>query len=141
MPFSSSTEATSSGEGTIASQSPALKVGIVALITNLAIWSVGAASGIEFAVTGPMFPEPITVGIAAVAVATVLATTLGGLILHLTRHRSDPWWRRLAIIGLIIGVVSMPIGLTASVATKLALSSVHLATGLIWYLLVRRVAR
>ena len=73
-----------------------------------------------------------------VVVMSVAPLLLGGLALALTRRWSPTSWRLLAWVGLVIGVVSMPLFLDATAGTKLTLSPMHLVAGIAWFVLVTR---
>lgn len=115
---------------------------VLALAANLATLAVATAAGAEMMVQPAGATEAMAVGAWLVIVTTVVPLALGTVLLVLLRARGPKGWRLLASVGLAIGILTvvMPLTTTASAGTKTALAFMHVATGLIWYLVVRRAA-
>jgi hypothetical protein len=115
---------------------------LAATILNSALWGLGRLLGVDFVVvprgSAPADAQTISVGI--IAVMTIVPVLLGSGLLAATRGASDRWWPRLAPAGLAVGIVTlaMPLAATASVGTKALLAAMHLVTGVIWFVQVRR---
>lgn len=80
------------------------------------------------------------IGLGAVAVATLVPVLLGGLVLVVSAPRSRRAPGVLAWLGLAIGVLTVitPISAQADLGTKVVLASMHLTTGVVWWLALRR---
>lgn len=121
---------------------PALIAGIGALVVNIVVWSVAALAGVDFEVTWGS-TAPIRIGLVAVTLATILPIVIGGVILALTAPRSARAPTILAWLGLAIGVLTaaMPLAVQADPGTKIALATMHLVTGIVWWLTLRQQSR
>ncbi|MBA3719832.1 MAG: DUF6069 family protein [Actinomycetota bacterium] len=115
---------------------------VLALAANLAALAVATVAGAKMVVQPAGATEAMTVGAWLAIVTTVVPLALGTVLLVLLRARGPKGWRMLASVGLAIGILTvvMPLTTTASAGTKTALAFMHVATGLIWYLVVRRAA-
>ena len=115
---------------------PLLTTVAVTVGTNLAIYLAGWLADVDFTVIqGDTVRHVNAILVVVMSVAPLL---LGGLALALTRRWSPTSWRLLAWVGLVIGVVSMPLFLDATAGTKLTLSPMHLVAGIAWFVLVTR---
>jgi len=114
---------------------------IVAVVVNLVIFGIGKALDVDFVAVptgdGGDHGRP-----AAVALLTVVPLIVGGLLLAALGRRGAGAWNVLAWVGLALGVVSVVAPLDAAVETStgVALALMHVATGVTWFLVVRREA-
>ncbi len=118
---------------------PLLTITGIALAANLAIYLVGWLADVEFVVTQGETVRDINAVL--VVITTIVPLLLGGLALALTRRWAPTSWRVVAWVGLVVGIVSMPVFLDASTGTKLALSPMHLVTGITWFAVLCREPR
>ncbi|HEX6056980.1 MAG TPA: DUF6069 family protein [Intrasporangium sp.] len=120
----------------------AIAIAAAATVLNTALWGAGRLLGVDFVVvprgSAPADAQAISAGI--VAAVTIMSVLLGAVLLAATRRASERWWPRVASTGLAIGLVTlaMPLVATASVGTKGFLATMHLLTGVIWFVQVRR---
>jgi len=117
---------------------PALVVGGVAAITNVAILLLGRLLGLDFAVQ-PAGQAPMTVGVVMVLATTLLPVAIGAAVLAVMRSRGRRAHTLLAGVGLTLGIITTPAPFTASadLGTQVALASMHLTTGVIWFAVLR----
>ena len=108
----------------------------VALAANLALLAVALLAGAE------MVAAQTSIGATFVALNTVGPLLIATLILLPMRRRGARAWRALATTGLAVGFVTSPAPFTVSAedSTRLALAAMHVITGVIWFLVVRRAA-
>jgi Family of unknown function (DUF6069) len=115
----------------------------IAIVINLIVLGLGRVAGADMNVQPPGSPAPMTIGVVQV-VATVLVPLLvaTGLLIAV-RGRGARAWRLLAAVGLAVGLitVAMPVLATATAATTTVLATMHVVTGLAWFILVWRAAR
>lgn len=116
--------------------------GGIALMVNLAVLTVAAITGADMS-GHPPGQDAMDVGVAMVAAVTAVPVLLGSALLVVLRGRGGRVWRILALLGLIVGVTTAPAPFTvdAEGATRVALASMHVITGLVWFVVVRRAAR
>ena len=115
----------------------------IAIVINLIVLGLGRLAGADMSVQPPGSPAPMTIGVVQV-VATVLVPLLVATVLLIAvRGRGARAWRLLAAVGLGVGLitVAMPLLATATAATTVALATMHVVTGLVWFILVWRAAR
>lgn len=117
-----------------------LGMGIVAaIVVNLAVYAVGSAAGATWIANGQV------VGWFMVPIATVIAMAIGGLVTWLLARRWDKATATMAWVGLAFAVLSVPGPLVGSndVPTRWALATMHLTTGIVWFVAVlpRRSSR
>lgn len=113
-----------------------------ALALNLIAFGIGRLAGASFVVTRP---DGVSFPVAPLAVAamTLIPMVVGACAVLVARR----WWPKgvqiLAWSGLAIGVltVAMPLLSQASAQTRIALAAMHLITGVVWVLGVRRLSR
>lgn len=128
------------------SASRAWRIGLtsiaIALVGNLAILAAARLTGAEMEVPYNEAAETMTVGIGSAALMTVAPTLLATLLLVGLRRRGTGAWRALATIGLVIGLVTTPAPFTVLAAgdTRAALVLMHVVTGAVWFVIVRRAA-
>jgi hypothetical protein len=111
-----------------------------AFIGNLAALALGRIAGADMVARPPGAPEDMQIGVLTVAAMTIGALAVGTIGLAVAARWGIPAWRTLAWAGLAVGIVSvvMPFGATAGVSTKLTLASMHVITGVVWLVVVRR---
>ena len=116
-----------------------LVAGAIALVANLAVLAAAGLAGTDLTVKPPG-QNAMTIGVAMVTATTVVPVLLGTALLVARRGSGAKAWRTLALLGLIVGVVTAPAPSTveAEGATRLALASMHVITGLVWFAVVRR---
>ena len=110
----------------------------IALAANLAVLAVAVLAGAE------MVAAQTSIGVFLVSVNTVVPQLVATLVLLPLRRWGARAWRVLATTGLAIGLVSSPAPFTVSAEdpTRAALAAMHVITGVVWFLVVRRaVAR
>ena len=110
----------------------------IALAANLAVLAVALLAGAE------MVAAQTSIGVFFVSVYTVVPLLVATLVLLPLRRWGARAWRVLATTGLAIGLVSSPAPFTVSAEdpTRVALAAMHVITGVVWFLVVRRaVAR
>lgn len=115
---------------------------IVALALNLATLVVAKIVGVEMAVRPSGAAAAMEINGWLVFATTVVPLLVASVLLYLTRQHRPRAWQVLAMVGLAIGVltVAMPLSATATAGTKVALTLMHLATGIVWFVVVRRAA-
>lgn len=108
----------------------------IALAANLAVLGVALLAGAE------MVAAKTSIGVFFVVANTVVPLLVATLILLPLRRWGARAWRVLATTGLVIGLVSSPAPFTVSAenSTRAALTVMHLITGVVWFLIVRRAA-
>lgn len=115
------------------------------LVANLVVYAVARLAGAEFSITTPVADAAQTIGWVSVVVMSVVPLLLGAAALLASRRWAPTSWRVLLGLGLLIAVVSLPVFATASAATKVSLSLMHLVAGAAWAWAIsrelRRVAR
>ncbi|MBA3989675.1 MAG: hypothetical protein H0X54_01350 [Propionibacteriales bacterium] len=110
------------------------------LAANLAVLGVATLAGADMLVRPDANKPVMQVGVILVAATTLLPLLLATMLLIPARRWGARGWRALAVAGLVVGVVSvvMPLGAQARPGTQLALASMHVITGVAWFLVVRR---
>lgn len=108
----------------------------IALAANLAVLVVALLAGAE------MVAAQTSIGAIFVALNTVGPLLIATLVLLPLRRWGARAWRALATTGLTIGLVTSPAPFTvpAEDSTRIALAAMHVITGVIWFLVVRRAA-
>jgi hypothetical protein len=114
----------------------------VALTMNLIVLVIGSAAGADMLVQPPGADDATTVGPVSVILTTIVPIALATGLLVAMRNRAPAAWRALAATGLAVGVLSivLPLLATASGSTKITLVAMHLITGGVWFVVVRRLA-
>lgn len=112
---------------------------VAAVITDLAILGIAELAGADMVVT-PHGGRTMTIGIGMIVGALFVAVAIATLALVFLAERGQPLRRALAAGGLAVGLISIVLVLTAAatVDTKIALASIHIATGLIWFIALWR---
>ena len=108
----------------------------IALAANLAVLAVAVLAGAD------MVAAQMSIGAFFVAMNTVVPLLIATLVLLPLRRWGARAWRVLATTGLAIGLVSSaaPFTVSAEDLTRAALAAMHVITGVVWFLLVRRAA-
>jgi len=108
----------------------------------LLIWAGALLAGADFEVSRPG-AEPMTVGPVTIALMTVAPLLLGGVVLAVATRRSPRVHTVLGWLGLAIGILTAPMPFTvhAGTGTQVALAAMHLVTGVVWWLALRRSSR
>lgn len=109
-----------------------------AVAGNLVIFGVASALGVGFRISTPMASGPETVTWGSVLVMSLVPLLLGSAALWGLRRWAPTSWRALAWLGLVIGVVTMPLFGEATLATRVSLSLMHLLPAVLWWVGVRR---
>jgi Family of unknown function (DUF6069) len=110
---------------------------------DLLLLGIGVLAGADMNVQPPGSTSALAIGPELVVVTAIVPLVPATLLLAAVRRRGPKGWRLLATTGLAVGVVSAagPLLSTATPGTKAVLVSMHVVTGLIWFVLVRRAAR
>ncbi|GEA86558.1 DUF6069 family protein [Cellulomonas cellasea] len=114
----------------------------IAGLANLVVLAVAGALGADLLVrqTPDAAANEVTFGMVAVmSVAPIVLATVVLLVLR----RWGAWaWRALAAVGLALGLltVPMPFAVDATTGTQVALATMHVVAGVVWFVLVRRAA-
>jgi hypothetical protein len=108
----------------------------IALAANLAVLALALTAGAE------MVAAQTSIGVLLVALNTVVPLLIATLVLLPLRRWGARAWRVLATTGLAIGLVSSAAPFTVSTEdlTRAALAAMHVITGVVWFVLVRRAA-
>lgn len=133
---------TSSTPDTHSATNAARTTGLVAAaagVGNLVVFAVARALGADFDIVRPD-GVGFTVGVVAVLAMTIGSLLAGGVALAVAGRWGRRGWDVVAWTGLALGVLTvvMPLTGAASPGTKAGLASMHLLTGLVWFLLLRR---
>ena len=105
---------------------------VVAVVVNLIVYAVGSAAGATWIANGQ------AVGWFMVPIATVVAMAIGGVITWLLARRWDKATITMAWVGIVFAVISVPGPLLGSTdtPTRWALATMHITTGIIWFVVV-----
>ncbi len=114
-----------------------------AVLINLLVYAVGRAAGAELEVTQPRADGPMAIGPDNILLVTVLPILLGGIILAVATRRGARAWIVLGWTGLLVGVLTivMPFTVIATTATRVTLATMHLITGVAWFVALRHTSR
>lgn len=109
-----------------------------ALAANLATLGIAKLAGADMLVRQDADQPAMQVGIILVVLTTLLPLLPATLLLIPARRWGARGWRALAAAGLAIGVLSvvMPLAMQAGPGTQLALASMHVITGVAWFVVV-----
>ncbi|NYH41052.1 cytosine/uracil/thiamine/allantoin permease [Micromonospora jinlongensis] len=120
----------------------ALAVGI-AVVACLAIWSIGALAGVDYAVESPGQPATV-IGAGAIFVVALGAALLGWASLALLERFAPrvarPVWISLAVAVTLLSLVPL-IGVEATGGAKLTLGATHVAVAVALIALLPRPRR
>jgi hypothetical protein len=100
-----------------------------ATLVNAALWAVGRAAGVSFAVSSPFVTQ---VGIVLVVLTTLLALAV---------RRSRGWVRAVLVAAALVAVVSAgaPLSVAQDTATGVLLATMHLVAGAAFLITAWRV--
>lgn len=118
---------------------PILVIALTAVAVNLAVWLIGLAANAAYRVR--MGGQTITITPVHVVLTTLIALALGGLAFILARRWGPAAPRWLAVAGGAVGVLSASAPILqaeADSATTVALTTMHILTGAIWYVALWR---
>jgi hypothetical protein len=106
---------------------------LAAAVLNLIAYAVGSLAGVNWVANGQ------SVTWIMVIFATLFPMAVGGAITFLLSRRWGKATLVMAWIGLAFGIVTLPAPLFAAenAAAGLALASMHVITGVVWFLAVR----
>ena len=108
----------------------------IALAANLAVYALALLAGAE------MTAGAMSINGFLVAANTVVPLLIATLLLLPLRRWGPRGWRVLATIGLALGLLSAPAPFTVASegSTRFALAFMHVVTGVVWFVVVRRAA-
>lgn len=114
----------------------------VAIAANLAVLGVATLAGADMVVRQGASQPAMHISSLLVAVTVLVPVLAGTLLLIPARRWGARGWLALAAAGLALGVLSvvMPLAMEAEPGTRLALASMHVISGVSWFLVVRRAA-
>lgn len=114
---------------------------VLAVVLALVVLGVALLSGADMNVQPSGGRQSMPVGVVPVVFTVLLAVALGTALLAVLGRRGAKWWRTLAVAGLVSGVVSVviPLTATADIGTKLALAAMHVVAGAVWYVVLTRM--
>ena len=112
-----------------------------ALVANTVVLAAARMAGADMIVQRDA-ATAVTIGVGSVALMTALPIMLATILLLALRRRAARAWGALAVMGLLVGLVTAPVPLavTAEASTSTALALMHLTTGVVWFVVVRRAA-
>ena len=115
---------------------------IIAVLADLTVLLAGRLGGADMVVTQPGGASQ-TVGVAPVVLASLIGIVLGTVLLLVLRDRGRRAWTVVAVVGLVLGLATVPapFSMTAGTGTQLTLAAMHVVTAIVWFLVVRRGAR
>jgi hypothetical protein len=115
---------------------------VVSLGLNLLIWAGAQLAGADFEVSRPG-AQPMTVGPVTIALMTAAPVLLGSVVLAVATRRSPRAQPVLGWLGLVIGILTAPMPFTvqAGTGTQVTLAAMHLVSGAVWWLTLRRSSR
>ncbi|SDI09105.1 hypothetical protein SAMN05192558_101670 [Actinokineospora alba] len=122
----------------------ALNIGGLATIAaglgNLLALVIGRLAGADMSVLQPGATEAIEIGVVIVALGTVVPFALGTATLALTTRWGRRGWTAVAWLGLAVGLLTTvsPFTVEASTSTSATLAAMHVVSGVVWFVLVRR---
>lgn len=107
---------------------------LAAVIANLAIFALASANGVSFDIGAPQSPSA-----ASIAVFTAFPMAVGALVVALAMRYWPGAQRFAAWAGLAFAILTCggSFGASQTLATALALSTMHVVTGAAWLYAVR----
>lgn len=116
-----------------------LVVAVVALVVNGALFLL-VSGGEPILATPPGAAGALPVTLGSVLLATAVATAVGTAALAVLGRARPRRRAALASAGLAVGVLSAPVPVlsAADAGDGVALAAMHVLTGLVWWLAVRR---
>lgn len=115
----------------------------VAVVLNLVVLAVLAATGADLSVTIPGGPGTLIIDAVAVIAATAAPLLVAGLVATAILRRLPSLRRWAAWAGLALAVVSViaPLTLQADAATRAGLAVMHVVAGVAWFVALTAPAR
>lgn len=115
----------------------------VAVVLNLVVLAVLAATGADLSVTMPGGPGALTIDAVAVVAATAAPLLVAGLVATAILRRVPSLRRWAAWAGLALALVSViaPLTLQADAATRAGLAAMHVVAGVAWFVALTAPAR
>lgn len=112
---------------------------VAAVITDLVIFGIAELAGADMVVT-PRGGRTMTIGVGMIVGALFVAIAIATVALVLLAGRGESFRRLLAAGGLALGLLSIVLVLAAgaTIETKIALASMHIAAALIWFVALWR---
>lgn len=117
-----------------------VRTAVIALVANVIVHTLATVAGIQTVLTPPG-AAPVTVAPFAVVTMTIIPVVVGGLLLVLASRVSPGALRSLPWLGLFVGLGStvMPLSMGGALDARLVLAALHVITGVVWFVSVRRV--
>lgn len=114
----------------------------IAGLANVVVLVSAGALGADLLVRQTPDAAATEVSIGMVAVMSVAPVVLATVVLLVLRRWGARAWRVLAAVGLALGLLTVPMPFTAdaTTGTQVALALMHVITGVVWFVLVRRAA-
>ncbi len=122
----------------------ALTVGAVAAIGaavgNLLVLLVGRLAGADMSVVQAGATEAMTLDAGLVALMTALPVAMGTAALAVATRWGRRGWMTVGWLGLAVGLLTTvsPFTVGATTSTAVTLAGMHVVTGVVWFVLVRR---
>ena len=84
--------------------------------------------------------QPYPIGYGMVLGASIVPFLVGGLVVSYMAKKNENWLNRFSLGGLIFALVGSPMGYIGGrdVPTGIALGSMHIVVGTIWYFATRK---
>ncbi|MFF5055138.1 DUF6069 family protein [Micromonospora sp. NPDC000663] len=102
---------------------------VVAVVSCLAIWSIGALAGVDYTVESPGQPA-VVIGAGAIVTVALGASLLGwatlALLERFARRLARPLWISLAVVVTVLSFLPLT-GVEADGGAKVALGATHIA--------------
>ncbi len=111
----------------------------VGLVGNIAIFALASAAGVTFALRQSTGGTQIEINIFSVIIATLVSVLIGSAVYALLRsHRAG--LTALSVAGVIVGLASagLPLSMVGDSAARYSLAAMHVLTGVVFALVVRR---
>lgn len=112
----------------------ALVAGVISLAANLAVWGIASLAGVDIRVPeSPGAEDYSALGALPLIFATVLSTVLAAVALRLLERFTSRAVPVFVILGAVLTLLSLgsPLSLTGGAGPKVALSVMHLVTGVV----------
>ncbi len=128
------------GAGVSSLVAATIQAAIFALLANLLVHALAGVAGIE-SILIPPGAAPVTITAISIATMTVIPVAIGGLLLILSSRMAPRAARSLPWAGLFVGIGTaiMPISMGGELGGRLVLAAMHVITGVVWFIVVRRI--
>lgn len=112
----------------------------IAVALNLVVYGAARLAGADMLMQRSEAEPAMEIGIGPVATLTAVPMLLATLLLLLVRRWGARAWTVLAITGLVVGIVTVPLPFTviAEGSTRVGLALMHVVAGAVWFIVVRR---